>query len=114
MADSQSVSEVLFRLADVIASRKSADPDSSYVARLHSKAPDAVLKKIAEEASEVIMAVKDGNPGQITHEMADLWFHCLVALSEAGLRPEEVLAELARREGLSGLDEKASRTPIQR
>lgn len=105
----QDAAEVLSRLADVIASRQGLDPSSSYVARLLANAPDAALKKIGEEASEVIMAAKDGAPERIVSEMADLWFHCLVALVQAGVRPEAVLDELARREGISGLDEKAAR-----
>jgi len=101
--------DTLARLADVIAKRKTADPDKSYVARLLNRAPDAVLKKIGEEATETVMACKDGQPDRIVSETADLWFHCLVMLAQYGLRPEQVLAELARREGLSGLDEKAAR-----
>jgi len=108
-ADLQDPGLVLGRLADVIASRRGLDPSSSYVARLLSAAPDAALKKVGEEAAEVIMAAKDAVPDRILSEMADLWFHCLVALVQAGLRPEQVLAELARREGISGLDEKAAR-----
>lgn len=100
---------VLARLADVIASRKGLDPSSSYVARLLAAAPDGALKKIGEEAAEVIMAAKDGVAERTVSEMADLWFHCLVALVQADLRPEQVLTELARREGISGLDEKAAR-----
>lgn len=106
--------KVLSRLADVIAARKGLDPSSSYVARLLAAAPDAALKKIGEEASEVIMAAKDQTPDRIVSEMADLWFHCLVALVQAGLRPEQVMAELARREGISGLDEKAARRAQQK
>jgi phosphoribosyl-ATP pyrophosphohydrolase len=105
----QDAAEVLSRLADVISSRRGLDPSSSYVARLLAGAPDAALKKVGEEASEVIMAAKDGAAERLVSEMADLWFHCLVALAQAGLRPEQVLAELARREGISGLDEKAAR-----
>jgi phosphoribosyl-ATP pyrophosphohydrolase len=105
----QDAAEVLSRLADVISSRKGLDPSSSYVARLLAGAPDAALKKVGEEASEVIMAAKDGAAERLVSEMADLWFHCLVALVQAGVRPEQVLAELARREGISGLDEKAAR-----
>lgn len=101
--------QVLSRLADVIASRKGLDPAGSYVARLLAAAPDAALKKVGEEAAEVIMAAKDGAADRVVSEMADLWFHCLVALVQAGARPEQVLAELARREGISGLDEKAAR-----
>jgi phosphoribosyl-ATP pyrophosphohydrolase len=105
---------VLARLADLIMTRKGLDPNVSYVARLLAGAPDAALKKVGEEATEVVMAAKDGNPGQIISEMADLWFHCLVVLAQAGLRPEQVLDELARREGLSGLDEKAARKATER
>lgn len=108
-ADLQDPGLVLSRLADVIASRRGLDPSSSYVARLLGAAPDAALKKVGEEAAEVIMAAKDAVPDRLVSEMADLWFHCLVALVQAGLRPEQVLAELARREGISGLDEKAAR-----
>lgn len=99
----------LSRLADVIESRRGGDPDRSYVARLFAKAPDGILKKIGEEATETVMAAKDGVPERIVSETADLWFHSLVMLAHFGLRPEDVLAELERREGLSGLDEKASR-----
>ena len=105
---------VLSRLADVIASRRGLDPQGSYVARLLAAAPDAALKKVGEEAAEVIMAAKDGVAGRTLSEMADLWFHCLVVLEQAGLRPEQVLAELARREGISGLDEKAARRAEQK
>jgi len=105
---------VLSRLADVIASRRGLDPQSSYVARLLAAAPDAALKKVGEEATEVIMAAKDGVAGRTLSEMADLWFHCLVVLEQAGLRPEQVLVELARREGISGLDEKAARRAEQK
>ena len=106
--------QVLSRLADVIASRRGLDPETSYVARLLAAAPDAALKKIGEEAAEVIMAAKDGVGERTVSEMADLWFHCLVALVQAGLRPEQVMAELARREGISGLDEKAARRARQK
>ena len=108
--------DTLARLAAVIESRKAANggnPDTSYVARLLHKGPDAFLKKIGEEATEVVMAAKDldhgGDPHKLVGEMADLWFHSLVALSHYGLTPEDVLQELARREGLSGLEEKALR-----
>lgn len=100
---------VLSDIADVIDSRKGADPTTSYVAKLFSKAPDAALKKVGEEAVEVVMAAKDGDPDHLICEVADLWFHSMVALSQAGLRPEQVIAELERREGLSGLVEKANR-----
>jgi phosphoribosyl-ATP pyrophosphohydrolase len=99
----------LGRLGDLIDSRRGADPSSSYVARLLSAGEDAILKKIGEEATETVMAAKDGLPGRIVSETADLWFHCMVMLAHYGLRPEEVVAELQRREGLSGLDEKALR-----
>ena len=108
MAD-HDVSEVLSALADVIESRKGGDPQKSYVAKLFSKAPDGVLKKIGEEAVECVMAAKDENKKDIIYETADLWFHSLVMLSQYGLRPEHVLAELERREGLSGLEEKRRR-----
>lgn len=104
----------LSRLADTLATRLPAnggDPTTSYTARLLARGPDAFLKKIGEEATELVMAAKDGIPERIVAETADLWFHCLVALTHYGLRPEDVLRELARREGLSGLEEKASRTP---
>lgn len=100
---------ILERLALTIDARKSGDPDVSYVARLFAKGGDAVLKKIGEEATEVVMAAKDGLPTAIIAETADLWFHCMIMLSQHNLRPSDVLAELARREGLSGLDEKAKR-----
>ena len=101
--------DVLTRLADVLESRKSADPETSYVAKLYAKGLDAILKKIGEEATETVMAAKDGDADEIVHEVADLWFHSLVLLSSQGLRPESVLAELDRRFGLSGLTEKAAR-----
>lgn len=104
--------DILSRIADTLATRRpeaGGDPQSSYVAKLLSKAPDAFLKKIGEEATELVMAAKDGQPDRIISETADLWFHCLVALTHYNLRPEDVLAELARREGLSGLEEKARR-----
>ncbi len=100
---------IISDLADVIDSRKTADPKTSYVAKLFSKAPDGALKKVGEEASEVIMAAKDNDKEHVVYEMADLWFHCMVVLSQMGLRPEQVLEELHRREGTSGLVEKASR-----
>ena len=89
--------------------RKQADPSSSYVASLFAKGQDAVLKKVAEEAAETLLASKDGDKLQIVRETADLWFHCLVLLAWHGLGPDDVLAELRRREGISGIDEKASR-----
>lgn len=105
---------VLKQLADVIDSRKGGDPASSYVARLFARGEDAILKKIGEEATEAIMAAKDGVPERIVGETADLWFHCLVMLSHYGLRPESVLAELARRAGTSGIEEKALRKALER
>ncbi len=101
--------DVLAHLATVIESRRAADPATSYVARLLSRGPDAVLKKIGEEATETVMAAKDGDRERIVAETADLWFHCLVMLAQYDLAPSDVLAELARREGLSGLDEFAAR-----
>jgi phosphoribosyl-ATP pyrophosphohydrolase len=107
----------LARLAAVIESRKPAnggDPEASYVARLLAKGPDAFLKKIGEEATEVVMAAKDGEPQKIVNEVADLWFHSMVALAHFGLSPADVIRELERREGLSGLEEKALRKARQR
>lgn len=101
--------DVLARLAEVIESRKGGDPDKSYVARLFHKGTDAILKKVGEEATETVIAGKDGDPAKIIYEMADLWFHSVVALSHFGLKPAQVLDELQRREGLSGLEEFAAR-----
>ena len=109
--------DILDRLAAVVESRKPSqggDPEKSYVARLLHKGPDAFLKKIGEEATETVMAAKDGERERIVAETADLWFHCLVMLAHYGLSPNDVLAELARREGLSGLEEKALRKAIAR
>jgi len=106
--------DTLARLASVIESRKAGDPDQSYVARLFHKGPDAILKKIGEEATETVMACKDGDRQKIVYEVADLWFHSMLALSAFGLTPADVLAELERREGLSGLEEFASRKARQR
>ncbi|GIL04108.1 phosphoribosyl-ATP diphosphatase [Betaproteobacteria bacterium PRO7] len=103
------MSDVLKRLSDVIESRKGGDPQTSYVARLLANAPDAILKKIGEEATETVMAGKDGARERIVAETADLWFHCLVMLAHYGLRPEDVLAELEKRAGTSGIEEKALR-----
>jgi len=103
--------DVLDRLAAVIASRRGAEASSSYVAALFAKGDDAILKKIGEEATETVMAAKDGDKLRITAEIADLWFHCLVLLARHGLSPDDVRAELSRREGTSGLAEKAARTP---
>jgi phosphoribosyl-ATP pyrophosphohydrolase len=108
--------DALARLAAVIESRKAAnggDPEKSYVARLLHKGPDAFLKKIGEEATEVVMAAKDadhgGDPNKIIYEVADLWFHSMIALAHYGLTPAQVVAELERREGTSGIEEKALR-----
>ena len=101
--------DVLARLAEVIEARKAGDPDKSYVARLFHKGTDAILKKIGEEATETVMAAKDGDPQKLVYEVADLWFHSMLALSAFGLKPADVLAELQRREGLSGLEEFAAR-----
>lgn len=103
------MSDTLSLLADMLEARKQADPASSYVARLYAKGLDSILKKIGEEATETIVAAKNGDKQQIVYETADLWFHCMVMLASQGVRPEEVLEELARREGLSGLAEKAAR-----
>jgi len=100
---------ILIRLARTIDSRRGADPESSYVAKLCAKGNDAILKKIGEEAAETLLAGKEGDKLQIVRETADLWFHTLVMLSFHGLGPEDVLAELHRREGISGIDEKQSR-----
>jgi len=101
--------ELLERLGALIASRRGADPEVSYVATLFAKGTDAILKKIGEEATETVMAGKDGERGAIVRETADLWFHTLVLLAHFDLGPGDVLAELARREGVSGLAEKAAR-----
>ena len=103
------MSDILGKLALVVESRKGADPATSYVARLLSQGEDAILKKIGEEATETVMAAKDGDRPKIIAETADLWFHSLVMLAYYGLKPGDVLAELSRREGLSGVDEKAAR-----
>ncbi|WP_332813417.1 phosphoribosyl-ATP diphosphatase [Ramlibacter sp.] len=116
-----SANDSLARLAAVIESRKpgrGGDPDRSYVARLLHKGPDAFLKKIGEEATEVVMAAKDcdrgGDPARLVGEVADLWFHSLVALAHYGLSPADVIAELERREGTSGIEEKALRKARER
>ena len=110
--------DALARLAAVIESRKGGDPDKSYVARLLHKGPDAFLKKIGEEATEVVMAAKDvdhgADKGKLLYEVADLWFHSMIALSHYGLTPAEVVAELERREGTSGIEEKALRKAVAR
>ncbi len=104
------MNDILDRLAELLEQRKSADPSISYVAKLYAKGMDSILKKIGEEATETIIAAKDNNKEQIIYETADLWFHTLIMLAKAGLKPQDVLDELARREGLSGLAEKASRS----
>jgi phosphoribosyl-ATP pyrophosphohydrolase len=114
MSAKPSADDSLARLAAVIESRKRGDPDKSYVARLFSKGNDAILKKIGEEATEVVMACKDGERTKIVGEVADLWFHCMLALNAHGLAPADVLAELERREGLSGLEEFAARKSQRR
>ncbi len=106
--------DTLERLAAVIESRRGGDPDKSYVARLFAKGQDAMLKKVGEEATEVVMAGKDGDAAKLTGEVADLWFHTLVVLASHGLKPADVLAELRRREGMSGLEEFALRKVRQR
>ncbi len=113
--------DALARLAAVIESRKAAnggDPNASYVARLLHKGPDSFLKKIGEEATEVVMAAKDADHGgdktQIVYEVADLWFHCMIALAHYGLTPADVVNELQRREGTSGIEEKALRKALAR
>ncbi len=116
-----SPTDALAKLANVLESRRpeqGGDPEKSYVARLLAKGPDAFLKKIGEEATEVVMAAKDVDAGadrsKLVGEMADLWFHTMVALTHYGLRPDDVVAELLRREGLSGLEEKALRKAVSR
>lgn len=103
------MSDILDRLADVLEQRKMADPDSSYVAGLYAKGLDTILKKVGEEAAETILASKNGDREQIIYETADLWFHTLVMLAHHDLQPAQVLEELDRRFGLSGIAEKASR-----
>jgi phosphoribosyl-ATP pyrophosphohydrolase len=101
--------DVLTRVAAAIEARRGADPATSYVASLFAKGDDAILKKIGEEATETVMAAKDGDKLRVAAEVADLWFHCLVLLARHGLGPSDVAAELARREGISGIAEKAVR-----
>lgn len=115
------MSDTLKRLAGVIESRKpvnGGDPGTSYVARLFSKGDDAILKKIGEEATETVMAAKDarvsGDKSKVLYECADLWFHSLVMLAQFDLTPQDVLDELARREGMSGIEEKANRKLAER
>ncbi len=101
--------DILQRLTETLEAHKGADPDSSYVARLYAKGLDAILKKVGEEATETVMAAKDGQNEKIVYEVADLWFHCLILLASRGLSAQDVLNELGRREGRSGIEEKASR-----
>jgi phosphoribosyl-ATP pyrophosphohydrolase len=103
------MSEVLQQLAQILEQRKIESADKSYVASLYTKGLDAILKKIGEEATEMVIAAKDGDKKQIIYETADLWFHCMVLLADQGLGPDDVLQELQRRFGLSGLQEKAQR-----
>ncbi len=100
---------VLQRLGETLAARKSADPASSYVAGLMAKGEDAILRKVAEESAETLLASKEGDKLHLVREVADLWFHSMVLLAWHGLTPNDVLAELHRREGISGISEKASR-----
>ncbi len=102
-------STLLRRLSQTIAERKQADPASSYVAGLFGRGHEAILKKVAEESTETLLASKDGDKLHVVRETADLWFHCLVLLAWHGLSSDDVLAELKRREGISGVDEKAAR-----
>ncbi|MCX7086139.1 MAG: phosphoribosyl-ATP diphosphatase [Methylococcales bacterium] len=104
------MSNVLQQLAEILEQRKLESADKSYVASLYAKGTNTILKKIGEEAAETIIAAKDGDKQQIIYETADLWFHCMVLLAEQNLSPDDVLNELQRRFGLSGLDEKAQRT----
>ena len=103
------MTDILDRLSRLLDERKSADPDSSYVAKLHHKGLDAILKKIGEEATETVMAAKDGNRDHVVREVADLWFHSLILLAHLDLNAQSVRDELERREGVSGHAEKASR-----
>lgn len=103
------MSDVLHQLAQILEQRKQESADKSYVAGLYAKGLDSILKKIGEEATETVIAAKDGDKKQIVYETADLWFHCMVLLAAQGLGPDDVLQELQRRFGLSGLEEKARR-----
>lgn len=102
---------ILHRLGETLASRKGADPASSYVAGLLAKGEDAILRKVAEESAETLLASKEGDKLHVVREVADLWFHSMVLLAWHDLTPDHVLAELHRREGISGISEKASRKP---
>ena len=101
--------EILAQLTDILEQRKGAAPDSSYVASLYDKGLDAILKKVGEEATETVMAAKDGDAEKLVYEVADLWFHTMVLLADQDLSSDDVLKELARRFGVSGHDEKAAR-----
>lgn len=101
--------DILYRLAHELESRKHADPFHSYVADLYENGLDAILKKLGEESTELVIAAKDGDPSRVVHETTDLWFHCMVLLAHLGLGPQEIFAEFERRFGVSGLREKASR-----
>ena len=103
------MNDIIQRLTDALEARKGADPQTSYVAKLYSKGMNSILKKVGEEAAETIIAAKDGSKEDLIYETADWWFHTMVMLAQAGLNAQDVLDELARREGLSGIAEKASR-----
>jgi len=103
------MTDILKKLSEILEARKGADPQSSYVAGLYAKGLDAILKKIGEEATETVLAAKSGERDKIIHETADLWFHVLIMLAQTGVKPDDILAELERRFGTSGLDEKAAR-----
>jgi phosphoribosyl-ATP pyrophosphohydrolase len=105
----QGLAETLERIAALIEERRGGDPERSYVARLMSKDEDAVLKKVGEEATETVLAAKSGDRLHLVREVTDLWFHCMIVLARHGLGPADVLAEMQRREGISGIDEKAAR-----
>ena len=101
--------DVLQRIAALIAERKDGDPATSYVAKLFAAGDDAMLKKIGEEATETVLAAKSGDRLHLVREVTDLWFHCMIVLARHGVGPGDVLAEMQRREGISGIDEKSSR-----
>ena len=105
------MNDILNRLAELLEQRKNADPNASYVAKLYAKGMESILKKVGEEATETVIAAMSGDREKIIYETADLWFHTMIMLAQAGLSPDDILKELARREGLSGLEEKASRNP---
>ena len=107
----QGLAETLERIAAIIEERSKGDPDRSYVAKLMARDEDDTLKKIGEEATETVLAAKGGDRLHLVREVADLWFHCMILLARHGLGPGDVLAELQRREGISGVDEKAARKP---